>query len=134
MILQSGEKQVFFEDYNNSFQSDVKPELSSSFIAESPVMKNIFKKIQDLSYETSSVLILGARGTGCKTVARHIFCENEYNNSSKFVELSCYGLAPTLIDKKLFGSKDLPKGLLSIGSENTLFIKGLELWTDFFTK
>ncbi|MCZ0933246.1 MAG: sigma 54-interacting transcriptional regulator [Oligoflexia bacterium] len=128
MILQSGEKQAVFEDYNISFHDNVKPE-DVSFIAESSVMKSIYKKVQDLSYESSSVLILGARGTGCNTVAHHIFYENKYNNSNKFIELSCYGLASALIDKKLFGSEDFSTGLLSIGSENTLFIKGLELWT-----
>ena len=130
MILQSGENQVFFEDHNMNVQSDIKP--TDTFIAKSPAMKNIYAKVQDLAYERSSVLILGARGTGCKTIARHIFSENRYNNSNKFAELSCYGLAGALIDKKLFGSEDSPStGLLSIGSENTLFIKGVELWTAF---
>ena len=129
MILQMGEKQVCFESHNTDISHNTK-KLKEVFIAESSVMKSIHRKITDLAYENSAVLILGARGTGCKTVAQHIFYENKYNNINKFVELSCYGLAHTLVDKKLFGAEDLSTGLLSMGSENTLFIKGLELWTD----
>ena len=125
MILQSGEKQAFFENKNISLQEEV--QTKEVFIAESSTMKNIYKKIQDLAYKNSSVLILGSRGTGCKTAARHIFLEkNKNNKSNQFVELSCYGLAQSFIEKKLFGS-DISKGLLSIGSEHTLFIKGIEL-------
>ena len=130
MILQAGEKQVCFENHNTDISDNIN-ETKETFIAESPVMKNIYRKIQDLAHEHSSVLILGARGTGCKTVAQNIFYENKYNNANKFVELSCYGLAHTLVDKKLFGAEDFSTGLLCIGSENTLFIKGLELWTVF---
>ncbi|MCY4321534.1 MAG: sigma 54-interacting transcriptional regulator [Bdellovibrionaceae bacterium] len=126
MILHTGQKQIFFERNNTE-----KKEIKEIFISESVVMKNIYNKIKDLAYENSSVLILGARGTGCKTVAQRIFYENKYNNANSFVELSCYGLAHTLIDKKLFGGENYSKGLLSIGSEHTLFIKGLELWTAF---
>ena len=129
MILQSGENQVFFEEQKKHLKSE--DEWPYFFIAESPVMKNIYKKVKDLAYESSSVLILGARGTGCRTVAHQIFYENKYNNSNQFIELSCYGLAHNLIDKKLFGAEAFSPGLLSIGSENTLFIKGLELWTSF---
>ena len=128
MILQTGEKQIYFEKYNT--EKNIK-EIKEPFIAESSVMKNIYEKIQDLAYENSSVLILGSRGTGCKTVAQRIFYENKYNNSNQFIELSCYGLAHNLIDKKLFGVEGFSPGLLSIGSEHTLFIKGLELWTSF---
>ena len=128
MILQGGQKQTYFENQNISLQEEVKSK--EVFIAESSTMKNIYKKIQDLAYKNSSVLILGPRGTGCRTVARHIFLENKYNKSNQFIELSCYGLAQSFIDKKLFGS-NISKGLLSIGSEHTLFIKGMELWTVF---
>ena len=129
MILQSGENQICFEEYNTDTSQETKA--GEDFIAESPQMKSIYRKIQDLAYESSSVLILGARGTGCNKTAHRIFYENKHNHSNKFVKLSCYGLAHTLIDKKLFGVENNSKGLLSIGSENTLFIKGLELWTAF---
>ena len=128
MILQSGEKQVFFENQNINLQDEL--QTKELFIAESSVMKNIYQKIQYLAYKNSSVLILGARGTGCKTTAKHIFLENKYNKSNQFIELSCYGLAHSFIDKKLFGTDTL-KALLSIGSEHTVFIKGIELWTAF---
>ena len=129
MLLQTGEQQVYFEEPSSTFQDDNKT--NDVFIAESAVMKNIYKKIKELAYESSSVLILGARGTGSRTVARQIFKENRYNDPSHFIELSCYGLACSLMDKKLFGVDDLSNGLLSIGSGNTLFIKGLELWPPF---
>ena len=75
MILHTGQKQIFFERNNTE-----KKEIKEIFISESVVMKNIYNKIKDLAYENSSVLILGARGTGCKTVAQRIFNENKYNN------------------------------------------------------
>ena len=129
MILQTGENQICFEEYDTDTSQATKT--TEDFIAESPAMKSIYRKIQDLAYESSSVLILGARGGGRNTTAHRIFHENKYNHSNKFVKLSCYGLAHTLIDKKLFGVDNNSTGLLSIGSENTLFIKGLELWTAF---
>ena len=129
MSLQIGEQQVCFEEPISTIQDDNKNK--DVFIAESAVMKSIYKKIKDLAYESSSVLILGARGTGSKTVAQKIFKENRYNNSSHFIEMSCYGLACSFIDKKLFGKNKHSTGLLSIGSGNTLFIKGIELWPPF---
>ena len=122
-FLQVGKNQVGFEDQHMNFQTQIETE--SIFISESPIMKIIHEKIKQLAYESSSVLILGARGTGRTTTAYRIFNENPDNSSKHFVKLVCYGLDQSEIENKLFGD-NRESGFLSRGTENTLFIKGVE--------
>ena len=128
-FLQAGQNQEIFEDQLADEQGEAM-DFSSFFIAESPVMKKIHNKIKNLAFSSSPVLILGAGGTGHSTVAQKIFTENRNYSFNYLIKLTCYGLSPDMIEKKLF-SEDGREGLLNCGQDRILFIKGVELWPPF---
>ena len=123
-FLQAGEHQIGFEDYYKEI-SNTEKNSKNIFICKSPVMKVLNDKINSLALLPSSVLILGASGTGRTTVAREIFERNNDNHSKQFIKLTCYGLDQNIIEEKLFGNNET-KGLLDNSENDTLFIKGLE--------
>ena len=113
-FLQAGKKQIGF---NENFDKDGS---KSIFISESPVMKMISNKIEDLASLSSPVLILGAIGTGRETITQRIFNESK---QKYFIKLVCYGLDQKSIEQKLFCKKE---GLLNHFADRFIFIKGLE--------
>ena len=66
IFLQAGCNQVGFEGNIQRQESFL---CNALFIAEAPIMKNLYKKIQKLAGLDTSVLILGSAGTGCKSTA-----------------------------------------------------------------
>jgi len=127
ILLQAGYTQVGFEDqYIDINDSYVKKE--SFFVSESPIMKVVQERIEQLSKSSKPVLILGAGGSGKSTVAREIFNKSQFKKSQQFISINCNGLSENIIKRKLFGGVgDL--GFLSCGSKNTVFIKGVDSWT-----
>ena len=94
------------------------------FISKSPVMKMVYKRIKELSYKTSPILILGERGTGRSTVAQETFDNNGVNKDPhNFIQLFLHGLDQNIVEKTLFSTEN---GLLNRGTDKTLFIKGIE--------
>ena len=116
-FLQSGKNQVKFNEIKDISIRDFS---NSDFIANSSVMKNLNKKIEDLASLSSFVLILGEKGTGRKTTAFEIF--KRENRTSDFLTLNCYNSTDYTIQNRLFGEKSF----LKISAENTLFIKGID--------
>ena len=126
IFLHSGQNQNFFD--NNKRVQKSSSEKFSPFICESPVMQGIYNRIKELAYNTESVLILGAQGTGRSTVARQIFNENSLHSLKRnFIEFNLQGHSSYMIHQKLFGDNDSGKGLLALGADNTLFLRGIEL-------
>lgn len=73
-----------------------------SFIANSPVMLDLIKIVDEIAKNNSSVLILGESGVG-----KELFAEQLHLKSSRsqmpFVRVNCAALSPQLLESELFG-------------------------------
>lgn len=75
---------------------------TTAFIAESPVMKEIYETIQQVSDARATVLITGESGTGKEVVAK-LLHELSPRNGSPFVAASCAAIPESLLESELFG-------------------------------
>ena len=120
ILLQAGSNQLGFD---SGIKKDSRSDCDEYiFIAESPIMKRLYKQIKILANMDAPVLILGASGTGRERTAYEIFFNNENKSQTEFMKFVCYGFDQNFIEEKLFGEQ----GLLYKGSDVTLFIKGVE--------
>lgn len=71
-------------------------------VGQSPAMNKLFSIIQRVAVTDSSVLIMGATGTGKELVARAIHNQSPRSNCS-FVDINCSAIPETLIEAELFG-------------------------------
>ncbi len=76
----------------------------STLIGQSPIMKKIFKNIQQIAHTTSNVLITGESGTGKEMIARAIH-ESSFLKDKLFVAVNCGAVPDTLIESEMFGHK-----------------------------
>lgn len=72
------------------------------FVGVSPVMNDIYKKIQNIAATTVPVFITGESGTGKEICAQAIH-KNSNRSNKPFVALNCAALSQTLVDSALFG-------------------------------
>ncbi|MDX2507520.1 MAG: sigma-54 dependent transcriptional regulator [Gammaproteobacteria bacterium] len=112
----------------------LKKELAKNYaiygmIGECPAMQEINNRIHKVAPMNTSVLILGATGTGKELVARAI---HEYSNrqTSPLISINCAAISENLIESELFGyskgaftsaSMDHP-GLIEAADGGTLFL------------
>lgn len=125
IVLNSGRKQELFNDTQSSQRKEI---IKPVFIAESSVMKNIHNKIKNLAHAKSNLLILGDEGTGRQSTAYEVFYQNKYPQSEReFFIIDCQGMAPHLIEQKLFGDKYSKSytSLLSSNENNTIYLKNI---------
>ena len=83
----------------------LKEELSSkpqNLIGKSPKMQSVFEIINTISESNSSVLILGASGTGKEMVANAIHKSSSRRNKP-LVKMNCAIFAESLLEDELFG-------------------------------
>jgi DNA-binding NtrC family response regulator len=73
-----------------------------NIIGESPVMKEIFEIVQQVSPTRATVLLGGESGTGKELVAKAIH-QLSPRAKQPFVTVHCAALAPTLLESELFG-------------------------------
>ena len=71
-------------------------------IGESPAMKGVLSRIQQVAGTDSTVLLTGESGTGKELVARAIHFSSP-RKDARFVAVDCGAIAPTLIASELFG-------------------------------
>ena len=75
---------------------------SEDFISRDPVMKRLFKVIDQIAPSEASVLITGESGTGKEVMARYI--HNHSSRKSKlFVSVNCAAIPENLLESELFG-------------------------------
>jgi DNA-binding NtrC family response regulator len=100
-----------------------------SFIAESPIMKEIEELAIQVADSRSTVLITGESGTGKEVIAKLIHAHS--NRADKaFVAISCAALPETLLEAELFGHEkgaftgaDHAKaGRFELANNGTLFL------------
>ncbi len=73
-------------------------------IGQSPAMQPIYRMIDSLSENKSTVLVSGDSGTGKELVARTIHRRGPLADHP-FVAINCAGLSETLLDSQLFGHR-----------------------------
>lgn len=73
-----------------------------SIIGTSPIMRQVFERIEQVAPTTATLLITGETGTGKELVARAIHYNSPRRNN-RFVPLNCAGLAETILESELFG-------------------------------
>ncbi len=88
-----------------------------TLIGISHAMKDIYRKVQMVSRNSqSTVLIQGESGTGKELVARAIF-ENSHHPDGQFVDVNCAALSESLLEAELFGHE---KGAFTGATETRL--------------
>jgi DNA-binding NtrC family response regulator len=75
---------------------------STTFVAESPAMKELLSTIERVADSRATVLITGESGTGKEVVAKLIH-ELSPRATQPFVAISCAALPETLLESELFG-------------------------------
>jgi DNA-binding NtrC family response regulator len=71
-------------------------------IGESPAMQEVYRLIDTLSQNRTTILLTGESGTGKELVARTIH-ERGPLAARPFVAINCAGLSESLLDSQLFG-------------------------------
>ncbi len=109
--------------------SNLKDILSTDIIAESPVMKSIFKNAEKIAPFDITVLITGESGTGKEVLARFIHKKSK-RSKEPFVAINCGAIPHELLESELFGYKKGAftganrdkKGLIEEADKGTLFL------------
>jgi len=74
----------------------------SSFVAESPAMREVFDTISQVADSRATVLVTGESGVGKEVVAKALHTGSA-RASNSFVAVSCAALPETLLESELFG-------------------------------
>ncbi|MGE5409319.1 MAG: sigma-54-dependent transcriptional regulator [Clostridiales bacterium] len=103
--------------------------LENTIVGKTPEMKDVYKKIGQVSSSKVTVLISGESGTGKELVARSIHYSGMTKNYP-FVAVNCTALSETLLESELFGHvkgsftgamRD-KKGKFELAGEGTIFL------------
>lgn len=102
---------------------------SMTLVGESPALRTLMDKINQVATSDSTVLILGETGTGKELVARRIHALSSRSSQPMF-SVNCAGLAPSLIEDELFGHErgaytgaiDRKKGRFEVANGTSLFL------------
>jgi transcriptional regulator with PAS, ATPase and Fis domain len=117
---------LVLEDAGDVDASDV---LFHGMASSDPLMKQLFRFIERIADDDSTVLIRGESGTGKELVAQAIHAASPRANEA-FQAINCAALPPTLLEAELFGTvrgaftgavKDTP-GLIRSAHKGTLFL------------
>ncbi len=101
----------------------------TTFIAESPVMKDVLQTIEQVADSRCTVLITGESGTGKEVVAR-LLHELSPRAGQSFVAASCAAIPESLMESELFGyekgaftgANNSKPGRFELAHEGTLFL------------
>lgn len=110
---------------NESVYAPATPKL----VGRSPVMQKLFSVIERIAPNDSSVLLMGATGTGKELVARAIH-DKSPRRDGPFVDINCSAIPESLIEAELFGHQrgtftgahENRCGLFEKASGGTLFL------------
>jgi transcriptional regulator with GAF, ATPase, and Fis domain len=73
-----------------------------AIVGESPALRQVLAKVEQVAQTTATVLLRGETGTGKEMVARAIHI-NSPRESRPFVRVNCAALAPGVLESELFG-------------------------------
>ncbi len=100
-----------------------------NIIGQSPAMKKVFMRIDQVAPTDSTVLITGESGTGKELVAKAIHYLSPRRNKP-FIAIDCTSLVETLLESELFGhvkgsftgAVQTKTGLFKVADGGTLFL------------
>ena len=91
------------EQENTYLRHEMKLEFSHKFVVgDSPAIRSVLKKAEQVACTDSTVLVVGETGTGKELIARTIH-EMSVRNKRTLVKTNCAALPATLIESELFG-------------------------------
>ncbi|MCH7590175.1 sigma-54-dependent Fis family transcriptional regulator [PVC group bacterium] len=115
---------------NAYLKSQIKPGVKfADMIGTSPLMHEVFEKIQQVASSKISILIEGKSGTGKELVARAIHtCGCRKDNP--FIAVNCAALSESLLESEIFGHEkgsftgavDQKKGRFELADGGTIFL------------
>ena len=102
---------------------------SETYIAESPVMKDIFALAEKVARSEANVLLTGESGTG-KEVLANFIQEKSARSDKPFVKVNCAALHDQLLESELFGHEKgaftgavaQRKGRFELADTGTIFL------------
>ena len=126
-ILQEAPKAVSVENTPQDQGSGKMP--GGEMLGNSPVMKDLYKRIEQVSPTDATVLIHGETGTGKELTARAIHRSSRRVNNA-LICINCAAIPETLIESELFGHEkgaftgaaSSREGLVVAADEGTLFL------------
>ena len=101
----------------------------NSYIGHSPIIKDIYKQIGQVSLYRVTALIQGESGTGKELIAR-IIHSSGVTKEHPFIALNCSALSETLLESELFGHVEgaftgaikNKRGKFELAGEGTIFL------------
>lgn len=101
----------------------------TTFIAESPAMRDVYDMIEQVADSRATVLVTGESGTGKEVVAR-LLHELSPRAGESYVAVSCAALPDTLLESELFGyekgaftgAQGSKAGRFELADRGTLFL------------
>jgi PAS domain S-box-containing protein len=118
------------ESENQYLRQEIELEFGhSAIVGESPAIRNVLKKAEQVAPTDATVLIMGETGTGKELMARTIH-EMSRRKKRPMVKTNCAALPATLIESELFGrEKGAYTGALAreigrfeLADESTIFL------------
>lgn len=105
------------------------PDLSNSFVGNSPEFRDVMKLIERVAPSDSTVLITGETGSGKERVAKLIHARSP-RASRPFVVVECAALQESLLQSELFGhergaftgAERAKPGLFEVANGGTIFL------------
>ncbi|MEZ4648796.1 MAG: sigma-54 dependent transcriptional regulator [Candidatus Eisenbacteria bacterium] len=89
-------------DAHQLLRDEVDDRWGGEIVGQSPVMLDLFRKIDKVASASSSVLVLGESGSGKELVARAIHARSP-RQERPFVRVNCGALAEGVLESELFG-------------------------------
>lgn len=99
---------------------------SNRVVAQSPAMCGVCETIEALASSQNPILFVGEKGSG-KTRMAQALHELGYRRDYPFSVLPCASLTPSILEVKLFGSKNDDRGFLANDAAGSLYLKDADM-------
>jgi len=101
--LVAGEVKLGFKATQETVESPLSPQESfGGAVGKSPLMREIFAKVERVAKTDATVMVGGETGCGKEVIAFALY-EASNRKDGPFVVVDCGAIAPTLIESELFG-------------------------------
>jgi Nif-specific regulatory protein len=123
-------ERISIELENNKLRSELRGKKGiQNIIGKGSKMNTVFEQVRLVAPSTSTVLILGANGTGKELIADAIHYSSP-RNSKPFIKINCAALPDNLLESELFGHErgaftgaiQQKKGKFEIANGGTIFL------------
>jgi len=101
---------------NKKLKQQLTKEDGHDYVWQSPLMKQLLKKIKAVSNTDVSILLTGDNGTGKSELARFIHQESERKNEA-FISVNMGAISESLFESEMFGHK---KGAFTDAKQNRI--------------